>query len=89
LSRPATRSLNADNYRNLARALIDVCSWSIDEIGITPQEAVAAVCACMSFVVAQTPKEQDTTVREFLKKTVPEIVDLAAKAREIDAAVLQ
>jgi hypothetical protein len=43
----------------------------------------------MSLVVAQTPKEQDTTVREFLKKTVPEIVDLAAKAREIDAAVLQ
>jgi hypothetical protein len=81
--------MNIDNYRQLARALIDVCSWSIDEIGITPQEAVAAVCACMSFVVAQVPKEHDATIREFLKSTVREIVDLAAKAREIDAAVLQ
>ena len=80
--------MNTDNYGHLARALIDVCSWSIDE-GTTPQEAVAAVSACMSFVVAQVPKEHDATVGKFLKLTVPEIVDLAAEAREIDAVVLQ
>ena len=76
--------MNTDNSKHLARALLDVCSGSIDEIG--PQEAVAALYSCMSFVVAQAPKEHDATIRESLKSAVQEIADLAAEAREIYAA---
>src|SRR6516164_2208932 len=87
LKRSATarrRDMNTDNSKHLARALLDVCSGSIDEIG--PQEAVAALYSCMSFVVAQAPKEHDATIRESLKSAVQEIADLAAEAREIYAA---